>query len=65
MFILHKIYQTTTTVPFKFFIQERSCFRTQKWKDNRKNSTSYKADTPTAKSNMPQKEKSELKKGID
>ena len=27
--------------------------------------SSYKTDTPTAKSNMSQKEKSELKKGID
>ena len=27
--------------------------------------SSYKTDTPTAKSNISQKEKSELKKGID
>ena len=65
MFNLCKLCPTTTTVPFIY--EKEVVFVPKNGKIVVKVNgvtLSYKTDTPKAKSNMSQKEKSELKKGI-
>ena len=67
-FILCKLCPATTTVPFSCNIRKRSCFCTQSGQTVVKvdgSTSSYKTDRPTAKSDISQKEKSELEKGVD